>query len=498
MCKNNAPGATKTRRYTSVQDNTVTLVQKDFNSWGSSSKDYAGMIDQKSSFLQSHYKIYNINLAKELEQGMFGFHTDIKKTAKALTCCSHLCKIAYYPKEDNFHRKSAFIDRTSQKCRNKLCARCNSIKSGKYKRRFLKAYVDDETKHLFEGKYFYFITFGLRHDLKGNRSIVFLDQLKEYVKKMRRSELWKGFFPYHSTTNQSSPKYVPDNKKSGYAQSYELTITKNGFNIHSHVLMCAPPLRGSVVRIEQQFRDKWLEITGDSTNVRLDLVKVDKETVEQIKQGELPKKFGKYISECFKYTVKSGTTRQLKQTFTGIDENGKEYTKSRIDLLSEWIIETKGKKMLTSNGFFKGMQLFKANKSKWDDDKAELEVLPHDPNARYFVGRTADLKFNYSAKFNYDIQYRRYILDRIHVTGIPISFKEITLCGDKFDKYLGMTIDETYEKDLNKWIDQSIKENIAANIPLTQDWINKVTPTVLGANRIKEKMFIQESLFEDI
>jgi hypothetical protein len=465
--------------------------------WGDTSSEYAGMTLQKSSFLQSHYKVYNINLAKGLEAGMYAYHPDIIQTAKALTCCSHLSKVAYYQNEDGFHKRNAFIEATSAKCRNKLCARCNSIKSGKYKRRFLKAIIDPTTEHLFKGKYFYFITLGLKHNLKGTRSEVFLDQLKDYVKKLRRSTLWKAFFPYHSTKDKYSKKFVPDNLKSGYAQSYELTITENGFNIHTHVLMCAPPIKGKVTKIEQLFRDKWHQITGDSSNVRLDLVRVDDKTIEQIKNGELPKKLSGYISEAFKYTVKSGNVRKLNEVFIGVDSKGDTYTKSRIDLLSEWIIMTKGKKMLTSNGFFKGMQLFSTNKSKWDDGKEELEQLGYDPQARYFVGRTADLKFNYSTKGTYDTDYRRYVLERIYLTKIPISFKEITQCGDKFDKYLRMSINETYEKDLDNWIDCAIQEHSIENIAITQDWIDRITPNVLGKDRPKEKEFIQESLFDD-
>ena len=484
----------------SVLDNTVPLV--DF--WKGTDKEYKGSILQKSSFLTTHYKLYNINLSKALESGMYHFNPIIQQAAKSLTCCSHLSKIENYTRKDNFHKPSASIVQTSPKCRHKLCSKCNSIKSGKYKRRFLAAYNSPQNKHLFltknkEGKlipkYFYFLTVGLKHNLQGTRSEVFLDELKANMRKLRASKLWKNLFPYHGTTDPENPKFIHDSQKSGYAQSYELTITENGFNIHSHILMCAPRVRKRADTIQKLLREKWLKITGDSDGFRFDLVGIDETAMQDIKEGKLPKKFSKYISECFKYTVKTGSVKELNQTIDIINKKGKKETISKIDLLSEWLIITRGKKMLTSNGFFKGMELFKTNKSKWDLEDEEREGnLTNDPEARYFVGRTADIVYNYSAKHSYKKDTRRWILDNILLTKIPNTFRDITECGEEFDYFFQMSINPTTGQTFTDFLDNCIVEAIKLNkvkeAPINQTWIDKITGEIINKidNQLKLKL----------
>ena len=64
------------------------------------------------------------------------------------------------------------------------------------------------------------------------------------------------------------------------------------------------------------------------------------------------------------------------------------------------------------------------NKSKWDLEDEEREGnLTNDPEARYFVGRTADIVYNYSAKHSYKKDTRRWILDNILLTKIPNTFR---------------------------------------------------------------------------
>lgn len=482
----------------SGQDNTEPLMQF----LGATSSDYAGSSLQKSSFLQTHYRIYNINLARKLENCAWSFHPTIEKAYKDLSCCSNLALIEYYHRDNSFYSPEASILKTSPKCRHKLCPRCNSIKSAKYKRRFIAAMNDKEAAPLFQSdistidhegkesklpKYFYFITLTMKHDLKGNRSVVFLDELKGYMTEFRRSKVWKKYFPYK--------KDDPITKQSGYAQNYELTLTENGFNIHSHILMCCPRIKTKAMKVKEELKAQWNHYTKDDSDVRFDLVKMDADTLSQIKEGTLPTKFSKYVSECFKYTVKGGSIKTLDNEYTITNNSGFTRTIAHIDLMAQWLIETKRKRMLTSNGFFKGLGLFSTNKNKWDKIEDGFEpVTGLMKSARYLFGRTANIKYNFSPAYSYGKLKRRVILERVRITEIPPSFHDITPLADEFEVISEHKFGESWEK-MGQYI-KTRKEELA-KLPITQDWVNRITPVALNEDAIKEHKFIQKSLFDD-
>lgn len=466
--------------------NTVPLMQ--FEGVQFNNQDYVGMALQKQSFISSYYKTYNIQLAKKLEECQFSQNKVVQAQIKGLSCCSHLSKIVL--DDSGMGEPNAYIERTSDKCKRSLCPRCSSIKASRNKKRFLNAYKSEECKELFEGKYFYFITLTLKHNTTGTRSDVYLNQLKKYVANLRRSELWKQYFPY----SKAAPL-------SGYAQSYELTITENGFHIHSHILMCCPRIQHKIKKVQDDFRLKWFQLTGDSTGFNIDLVRTEKPTD---KDGKGSIKLDKVIGEILKYTVKSGTDKQLTDNKQYSFESGKliGLELSKIDLLAEWLICTHSQKMLTSNGFLKGLQLFTTGKSKWDlgDENAEGDIGNSPKNFRYFVGRTAQLKYNHSLKKGYKRYDRERVLNSIYVKEIPSNFIEITDCVDEFDKYFNLQVAESdASKFLSDWVRACELERKEFEIrqTITQEWIDRITPNVPDADIVNVEEFIQLNLFED-
>jgi hypothetical protein len=450
-----------------------------------------GMDDQKRSFLQVHYRVKNLQLVNSLEKTSFKDHDHIKKVCKALSCCSSISEIQVTK------RNNASIGKTSKKCKRPFCPRCNQIQSSKYKRRFLKCYNAPENEKIFKGKYFYFITLTLRHNLEGIRTEIYIDELKKHMKEFRRSKLWKKHFPY----SQKNPV-------SGFVQSYELTLGDNGYHIHSHILMCAPPLKDKVLKVEQNFRDKWLSLTGDSTGFRLDMIKIDQEQVEKIRKGHLSKKFNQKLSETFKYTVKLGDIHKLDPI--------------KGEMFAKWIIATKGKNMITSNGFFRQykLQLF-TRKSKWDEETTQEETT-HTEAWKYYVGKTSQITFNHDKNKHYPKEERQKILDTVFLKSIPSSFIDISDCGEHFDPYLNEILNpneneygsshldmlpiwaasakRNKEEDINRKFEQDLSEYSAHSInddPITQEWINEVHKLYTSDDKTSQEDIEQLFLFDN-
>jgi len=423
------------------------------------SKELFGLPDQKSSFIKVHYRVKNLELVKRLENSTFKDHNSIKKVCKGLSCCSSVSEVQVTT------RKNASITRTSSKCRRSVCARCNQIQSSKYRKRFINCFNSPETELLFKKKYFYFITLTLRHNSTNIRNNVYLQELKNYVRDLKRSKLWKTHFPFSAS-----------NPISGFAQSYELTLTPNGYHIHSHIMMCTTPLKGRITTIQQNFRDKWKKLTGDSTGVRIDMFKMDQAELEKVKEGKPSSKFTGLISEVFKYTVKLGDVHKL--------------TSKKTELFANWIILTKGKNMIVSGGFFRGLQLF-TRKSKWDDDN-ETEDLGHYQSFDHYIGRTSRIKFNADVRKHYSKEEREQILATIYLKEIPECFISINNCGDFFDKYMNLLINPIENcfgsSDLDKlsrWVSQAEQEQAEKQFyadfdkPLDQEFINQANKLYL-------------------
>jgi len=447
----------------------------------------AGKPCSRRDFTDVYYRNKNLALVNALKNTSLAENEHILNTTKGLMNCSTMCGV-------EVSTNGARIYKTGNRCRRAFCPKCNQLRQRKYRDRLIKAYNNKDTKKLFKGKYLYFITLTLKHNRNGCRSHVYLDDLKKYVRKLRRSQLWQDTFPTTPDFNnrRSAKKNPPEclrwNPKlrkqakenyayfqknrsaqaelapmpklawrlkrkpyklnlSGYAQNYELTITKNGYNIHSHIFMIAPKVKRKANDIQKEFRKLWHDITGDTPRgFRFDFVRMEAGSSNelQMKSGELHGELKKKLNEIFKYTVKVGDIYKLADS------------KYKSELLARWIVETKGKKMITSNGFFKSekLQLF-ALKSKWDSKEKE-KAPEKSKHCRYFAGRLSELGFNYQTTIFYDRYERKALFNEVFLSALPDSFKEITGFSDKFDIYLNQNISpKQVEYNLDSWAKQA-------------------------------------------
>lgn len=419
--------------------------------------DESGSSSNKNSFLSVYYRKKNLTIANALLQSKNKSNESIKKIAKGLRCCSTLAVIEA-DKDLNAHLFS-----TGKKCKRTLCANCNRITANKYKSRFLKAYSSPQYRALFANKYFYFLTFTLLHD-QNTRNYVYFNELKGYITEIRRSTVWKKYFPFKKK-----------NPQSGWVQSYELTITDNGFNIHSHAFMCCPRIKVPLKQIRAELSAKWLKITGDSTGLRFNLLKVSQEDIKEMKKGKMAAGLLKAVSETFKYTVKVGTLNR----FSG----------HKVDLLTDWIIETKGRNMVTSNGFFRPMQLFTC-KSHLDEKGPPKEV---NPKHQYFAGRTSQISFNHSTTTDYPKHQRQAILKDIFLKELSPEFINISSVINEFIIYMSLDVtDLEVLMELENWVCAATMERDR------KGFVNSLIPSHDELkNSLKEHLSKQLVLFDE-
>jgi hypothetical protein len=398
----------------------------------------------KSSFLVAHNRGKNLDIAKALDNSKYSDNEHIKKVVKGLRCCSSMSVL----QEQNCEAR---IFKTSDKCRRPLCPICNRIRSTKFVSRFVSAYNSPVGKPLFLNKYFYKIEFTMKHNRKSVRNGVYLDEFKANLKQMQRSKLWKKHFPYSKKDPQS-----------GWANCFEVTITDNGFHIHVHILICAPKFQGRVTKIQQDFRAKWKVITGDSYGCNIDLIKMDSASKKAISEGEKQCNFLSEVMEVFKYTVKVGDVRKLA---------------NHADDLGKYIIETKGKNMVTAKGFFRGLQLFGC-KSIWDDpsDSDSKKDIEEDDENRYLVGRTVDIEFSEKTHKYIHKYERKKVLESVYIRGVmvdeaermidriyyvmrtnqydelPRTFIDVSDCIVPFLQYMRLKVFESDFKKLPEWV----------------------------------------------
>jgi hypothetical protein len=411
----------------------------------------------RNGFISVVNRFTNLDIVRALEGCKFKNDDTIKKVIKGLSCCSSLTLVEVNDSE-------ARLKRTSKRCRRKICPICNRMKAAKYVSRFVSAFNSPTGWELFKNKYFSFLTLSLKHNRINVRNNVYLKEFKKNLKQLQRSKLWKKHFPYS--------KLDPE---SGWANCFELTITKNGFNIHVHILVCAPRYKGKIVSIEEDFRQKWEDITGDTRSFRIDLIKMDKASLRAMKEGRTEGKFLERVIETFKYAVKVGNSKELA---------------ANIDDLAEFLIETKGQNMVVAGGFFRGLQLF-GLKSIWDEGNEGNEdeiAIESGSDSRFFTGRTVDLVYSKRTNRRNLSPLKGTDLDNVYLKGIDVDtpenvrekifswmrentrqrlinkehqddystfpkvFMEVTTCIQLFSKYLSMSVFEADFKTLPEWI----------------------------------------------
>lgn len=356
----------------SVLDNKATFLQF------LSSED-ARKFTSKNNFLKVQYRKFNLSLATALENSSFRDHDTIRSTISALRSCSSLALL-------EIDDQGANIVQTSKKCRNKFCAICARAKSKMISDRIITMIKSKEDQLNIEEQRAYFLTLTLKNDSK-SRSEVYTTELKDYIYKLLRSTLFKKYFTSDS-----------NHILSGQFRNLESTFYYNRSHIHSHVLILAPRLKQAIKRVQTEFKQKWLKLTKDSHNVRIDLIRTQHQNNNDNCNYFTSQEFLSAIKEVVKYSVKvSAKKNELPAV---------------IDRIADFIIKSKGVNFMTTSGDLRGHQLT-AWKSKYD---SEFEGINYDMTKDYTICKTSQIHFNNEIDF-YQADRRRNnetLKQRIH------------------------------------------------------------------------------------
>lgn len=334
-----------------------------------------------SSFLQSLYKIMNLQLADILESEVFGITmSEYRRMSRVAKTKIRADMLGYSVEEFEYVRKSSYKDdrkelksrinalkygyiirtvmslrvcaqmaivevakegnrvvSTSSKCRNKYCYTCNRIKSTKLSRRFEKLLEDEFSTHDY---CFYFMTLTLRHNDKIRKGD-YLEELKSYQQKLFRSKMFRELC-----------KPPLGRKKNGIIQSFENVISKRGNHIHSHNLIVCKKIDVDDLVAEERIRKWWFK----KTMIVVDGAELGSDQVNFKEVGSDGQDMKGSILETFKYSTKVGDTNRV----NSVEKRN----------LAKWLVDSKGKNFINASGLFRGFELA-ACKSKLDPEKEE-------------------------------------------------------------------------------------------------------------------------------
>lgn len=399
MAKNGQSGTA----FSSVLDNRATFLQF-------LQDDKNKIATSRAAFTTVQYRKLNLSFATALANSKYSDDEVVSNTIAALRSCSSnsLIKIT---------EQGAEIAQTSRKCRNKYCSICSRIKSVKIAERLLKFLKEKQEEYDREQQAAYFLTLTLKHNSKV-RSKVYVSELKDYIYKLFRSQLFKK----HFGTDKN-------NILAGQFRNLESTFTKDSSHIHSHVLVLAPRIKVRAKDIQLKLQQKWLKLTKDSHNARFDLI-TDKNLPSRKKGKELTlNSLFPAIKEVVKYSVKISAKKNELPNI--------------IDRVAQFLIKTKGTNFLTTSGDLRGHALT-SWKSNYDE---EWNPKEHDHNATYCVARTSQIHFNQESKFYTKERKDKNILSNQRITSIKGNFTFID--GSEFNtkRAMELSINENYLPD---------------------------------------------------
>ena len=242
------------------------------------------------------------------------------------------------------------------------------------------------------------------------RNYDYLSELKEYQNKLFKSKVWKTIF----------------GDSDGIIQSFENSMIK-GMHIHSHNMLFAPKLSKPVAICESMIREKWLKITKDSSQIRLDLIG------KNLKENQ--EEFIKPVLELFKYSTKMSFKK------------GDMFQNER---LAEWVMSSKGKNFINARGAFRGLQLTSC-KSKLDE---AFEESTPDEGLQHYFEKTINIGFNHSTRKDYSVEQRSSVLNSVHISRITDKWR-VNKTSDEIMSLLQLGFDD---KDLNRIITESVEQ----------------------------------------
>lgn len=414
-----------------------------------------GKKEQKNSFIKAHYRYRNLHTSHLLELSKYVDHDDINKTIRNLRFCRSVAIVEKKPDG------TGEINQTSKNCKNPHCALCARARSTKLANRLLDAINDKENEQTFKNKYFYFLTLTVKHD-DNTRNEIYLKEFNSYCNKLFRSKTFENAF-----------QYSPKEKSAGWIKCTECTLTRSGFHIHAHVIICAKRLPQKVKYVEDQLKTTWKKITTDSDIIRLDLIKnlrIDQKSKQlQIDRNAVIRA----VKELFKYGTKTAKIHS--------SDNHK------IDMLAKWIIATKGQNFVNASGLFRGLQIA-SSKSKYD---TKLEREEANADSRYFAAALSKILFNIPTNRDYTKEDRAKKLRYVSLTAIKNDFTEITDFFADYIKYNSVSLNEfETSRFIQEWaehIRKKIEENKAFDTKIELSKEEKR----LAAERMKAQMKLE-------
>lgn len=398
----------------------------------------------KKDFYLLYYRRQNLRMVHKLQNCSLADDENLKKVTKQLACCASHSEVR------EFENTEAHITKTSKKCKSRYCLICSRIQSNKNTMKFFDKATSEEHQDFFNPRRFYFLTLTVKHNSE-IRNDNYLKEFRSYITKLTRSKLFRDTFIQSKDKNNF-----------GAIQSIEMTMGADSYHIHSHILICCHPLTKNVSDIQESIRAVWSKITGDSDQVRLDLIKYIPGAIDENEIELTNDKLIGAVSEVFKYVVKSESLSKMKN--------------EQVDKMAQWIIDTKGKNFINALGYFRKLELIRRVKEKSDDENVQASQ----PIQTAMITKTISIEGNAKVFHPISKQLRKQILTYFKIVAIVDVYHDVTDIEDQtaniFKTNTSREIDDTFIKGE---IEQIKKQNKAWEQMQTEDlfghWINKDT-----------------------
>ena len=349
----------------------------------------------KKDFYTLYYRRKNLLLKHKLENTSQKSNDIIQKVCKNLACCSSLSEVK------NYEDTEVHISKTSKKCKSRYCLICSRIESNKNTMKFIDKATSEEHAPFFQPRYFYFLTLTVRHN-EETRQGNYLKDFRKNILQLTRSKIYKDTFIQSKDKNNY-----------GAIQSIEMTISKDTYHIHSHSLICSLPIKEKINTLQENLRSAWSKITGDSDQIRIDLIKYNPEDNHDDPEDNGTESLIRSASEVFKYVVKSSSLNALKP--------------DQMEMLADWMIATKGKNFINALGYFRKLGIVRRVKKDETGESAPNE----NPIKEVLLTKTININSNANLNLNYSKSARQQVLKYFKITAITDLFTDVTEIQDQ-------------------------------------------------------------------
>ena len=396
----------------------------------------------KKDFYTLYYRRQNLRMIHKLSCCIHKEDETIKKVSKQLACCASHSEVKVHDGDE------AHITKTSKKCKSRYCLICSRIESNKNTMKFFDKATSEEHSEFFSPRRFYFLTLTLKHnaDIRNDN---YLKELRSYITKLTRSKLFRDVFIQSKDKNNF-----------GAIQSIEMTMSADSYHIHSHILICCLPLQDEVSKIEAKIRAAWSKISGDSDQVRLDLIKYTPGIVDENDIEVTQDKLISAVSEVFKYVVKSESLSKMRG--------------DQVDKMAQWIIDTKGKNFINALGYFRKLNLIRRVKNEKKEDSNALPM----PVTSALLTKTIHIEGNAKVHRPLSKTLRRQILDYFKIVAIIDIHHDVTDIQDQtsdiFKTHFGRELTDTFlASEIQTIKKHNAQWNEMQNQDLFSDFFNK-------------------------